>query len=223
MPKIDFLCLASSRRSSGRCVAGIDLATGAWVRPVPVHGGEFTQSACQTTLGRTVEPGDVVRLKLDQAAPLLHQPENWIIGGTVPWKALPYLTAAEWRSWMRKTVISVPDLFGSAGDRISMTDLKANPPGYSLAVVEPSDLTFLVTTSMSGNPQVRARFTVSGQYYDLVLTDLLWEAHIESKDLAYLTAADTDLATATHVFLCLSLAGGYQGSHFKLVAGILSA
>ena len=31
---MEFLCLANSRKPPARCVAGLDLATGMWLRPV---------------------------------------------------------------------------------------------------------------------------------------------------------------------------------------------
>ena len=37
------ICLASSWRPGGRCIAGIDPQTGAWVRPVPFHGGAIPE------------------------------------------------------------------------------------------------------------------------------------------------------------------------------------
>jgi hypothetical protein len=36
---VRILCLANSIREGGRCVAGIDYATGRWVRPVLLGGG----------------------------------------------------------------------------------------------------------------------------------------------------------------------------------------
>ncbi len=36
---VQILCLANSWRPGGRCVAGLDLETGHWIRPVPAFGG----------------------------------------------------------------------------------------------------------------------------------------------------------------------------------------
>ena len=43
------ICLANSWRPGGRCVAGIDCATGQWVRPVPFQGGAIREE--RTWLG----------------------------------------------------------------------------------------------------------------------------------------------------------------------------
>lgn len=39
---IRMICLANSRKIGGRCVAGIDVNTGEWVRPVRDNGGALT-------------------------------------------------------------------------------------------------------------------------------------------------------------------------------------
>ena len=58
------ICLANSWRDGGRCVAGIDGATGKWVRPVPHHGGAIPEE--RTWLkGRCIVPLDIVEMRLE--------------------------------------------------------------------------------------------------------------------------------------------------------------
>lgn len=85
---VDLLCLANSIKHRGRCVAGIDLNTGDWIR-----------SAASTTHGELhpehylLKPGgaprvlDVIRMPLERPLPLSHQPENWMISPE-PWQLL---------------------------------------------------------------------------------------------------------------------------------------
>jgi len=73
------ICLANSRRPGGRCVAGIDMDTGQWVRPVLKNHNGIPDSA--TLFGEhRLAPLDVIEVEL--AAPHLttkYQRENCII------------------------------------------------------------------------------------------------------------------------------------------------
>jgi hypothetical protein len=58
------ICLANSWRPGGRCVAGIDCATGKWVRPVPHRGGAIP--AERTWLGaQCLGLLDIVEIQLE--------------------------------------------------------------------------------------------------------------------------------------------------------------
>ena len=46
------LVLANSKKFNGRCIAGIDLDSGKWIRPVSnTEHGEFTGIECSVTVG----------------------------------------------------------------------------------------------------------------------------------------------------------------------------
>ena len=80
MTKADILCLANSWKSGGRCVAGIRMDDGSWIRPVSdTDDGELTPSQCTLDNQRQARPLDIVRLYLKEPAPRPHQPENWQI------------------------------------------------------------------------------------------------------------------------------------------------
>src|SRR5690349_16424769 len=48
---MQLICLANSWRPGGRCIAGIDRATGAWIRPVPAETDAIPETRC--TVGAT--------------------------------------------------------------------------------------------------------------------------------------------------------------------------
>lgn len=59
------ICLANSWRGGGRCVAGIDLDSGRWVRPIPPGDGPFF--AGMTLIdGRETVPLDIVEIQLGE-------------------------------------------------------------------------------------------------------------------------------------------------------------
>src|SRR3989304_6086843 len=62
---IRMICLANSRRDGGRCVAGIDVDSGRWIRPIPPKGGAIPEE--KTFLnGKLIAPLDVIELQLDE-------------------------------------------------------------------------------------------------------------------------------------------------------------
>jgi len=86
------ICLANSYKHGGRCIAGIELTSGKWVRPVP-----DTEAKAITEDVRLIdncEPGirDVIEIPLADPAPDDGcQPENvWIRPG--PWTRLDRIT-----------------------------------------------------------------------------------------------------------------------------------
>ena len=88
------LCLANSIREGGRCVAGIDYATGRWVRPVLLGGGPIPVE--RTFVGnKYLEPGDVVEIEVDQTpTPMPFQMENHVVYGR-PWRIVGYCAAGD--------------------------------------------------------------------------------------------------------------------------------
>jgi hypothetical protein len=58
------ICLANSRRDGGRCIAGIDMATGRWIRPIPPKGGAIQEEKTFLS-GNLITPLDIIELELD--------------------------------------------------------------------------------------------------------------------------------------------------------------
>lgn len=55
MPAVDVLCLAFSMKHGGRCVAGVRLDSGDWVRPVSAaEDGTLMPAACLLDVGRPI-------------------------------------------------------------------------------------------------------------------------------------------------------------------------
>ena len=86
--KVTFMCLANSRKLSGRCVAGIQTGGQGWIRVVSrSSSGTLSRSHYTLANGRQVALFDVVEADVDvveadvaEARPEPHQPENWVLG-----------------------------------------------------------------------------------------------------------------------------------------------
>jgi len=168
MPTVEMLCLANSAKHSGRCVAGVRLDTGAWVRPVSsAEDGPLTPPLCTLDAAREVRSLDVVQIELAQPRPERHQPENWVIGPN-PWKLIDELSPREAPEYVGGIVERGPELLGDRDDSVDFASIGPDGLGSSLALVRVGSPRFEV------NPwnKLRARFKVGDAYYDLSVTDL---------------------------------------------------
>jgi hypothetical protein len=82
---IKMVCLANSWCRGGRCIAGIDLDTGEWIRPITRHGGAFPEATLRFG-DHEIAPMDI--LEMDLAPPTMttkYQRENRVLNSRV-WK-----------------------------------------------------------------------------------------------------------------------------------------
>lgn len=166
---MDFVCLANSYKTGGRCVAGIDLATGRWIRPVSgQNSGELNRdSSLVFSSGPTryIKPFDVVDLGQPIACPNPGQPEN-VLRGEEQWRLKRIATAHEVLQFAQ------PDGQIFLGDygRISVSD--ANQIRKSLTLIRVQNPSFALRDNETlARQQLRGRFTFSGRHYDLSVTD----------------------------------------------------
>jgi hypothetical protein len=220
VPEFEILCLANSRKMGGRCVAGLT-ANGDWIRSVS-NDADGTLYRQHYLMGNGAEASilDVVQLRTTHPRPVPHQHENWEISGET-WSHRGRLAPDRAVAFLRQYAEAGPDLFGNRSDRVSYAYLVDHPAPASLALVESGDLEWHITSSISGKRQTRCRFTLQDATYDLSVTDPLWEARL--RDLPHgLHACDRGgMPAGAIVFLTISLGEPFQGSCFKLVAGIV--
>jgi hypothetical protein len=112
LPLKRIVCLANSRKMSGRCVAGYELADGRpgdWVRPVSSREHEEVALEEQRyENGDIPQLLDIIDIPLVAARPRLHQPENWLLNPNFYWDKvgrfevarLPSLLDAEGPLWI---------------------------------------------------------------------------------------------------------------------------
>jgi len=90
------ICLANSVRPGGSCMAGIDLQTGKWVRPVPDTRNRAITASMMLTEGKTLpEILDVLEIPLEDFGPDDGcQPENRLLK-LGKWKKVGRITAKD--------------------------------------------------------------------------------------------------------------------------------
>lgn len=122
MAPTEILCLANSKKLSGRCLAGLswpDLQT--WIRPVERtrEHGEVPSDRAQVNSPegrRFIRPLDVINVDLIERAPMQAQPENWILGSS-PITLVRTLDIAEVASRLRSVADTSSSVFDLGGSR----------------------------------------------------------------------------------------------------------
>ncbi len=116
------VCLANSYKHNERCIAGIDVETGKWVRPVSSREDRAITKAMRAISGKEPQILDVLEIPLENHGPdegcqpenRLLRPGQWrIVGRMKPEKLLEYCEDDSVVLHNRKDHIS-PDFFSAA-------------------------------------------------------------------------------------------------------------
>jgi hypothetical protein len=213
------VCLANSYKHQGRCIAGICLEDGSWIRP----RGKADDGALQPweyVLDDGSEPRllDIIEIELHFHLPTAYHPEDWRI---VPsrWRLLERPAhVARWKS-----VLEMSDkrntILGGYRDRIAVTEFKDKPVTSSLSLICPSEIYWWVREDR-GKRKTRALFHHNHVTYDFALTDPKWMEHLNLLPVGiYPHASFTKRTDKT--WLTISLSEDFYGWHYKLVAGVI--
>ena len=164
---MQLICLANSWRPGGRCIAGIDRATGAWIRPVPPDTDAIPEARCTTgeTALSLLDVFDVDVAMPRETPP--YQRENRVLQSG-RWQVRERAHAASLEPYVDD---SAP-IFHNTMDRVVAVALDQMPPRdwKSLQLVRPRQLRY----ERDGHDphRWRARFRDSaGTEYLLKLTD----------------------------------------------------
>jgi hypothetical protein len=236
-----FLCLAVSRRDGGACIAGIDIDTGEWIRPINArnHGAlwdfEVVVKDHRTGKLRTMAVLDVVHLRLGEPAGTHGQPENWTLHGSSATEPFHVLARAgeEPALVARLRDLAGNDgpfslIFGTSDNRVSHSVIENESIQRSLCLVRPKKLTWVRTTNSKNKPRIEGWFDFgerNTRFY-LPLTDIVWEPFLLQRTLK---ASSLDASQSpgmnenAELLLTVSLGDHFKetGYHYKLIAGVL--
>ena len=110
--KVQFICLANSRRESGRCIAGLLKAEAGWFRPINGGtGGPLFRRDYILEDGNIPELLDTIEVEVIEPKPEVYQPENWILESTT-WKLVNKINPTNAFQVLKNFVIPASDLFG---------------------------------------------------------------------------------------------------------------
>src|SRR5271165_2358978 len=160
MQQVQFICLAHSKKHSKRCVAGLRLDTGEWIRPVSKEEhGELSFSQVRLSDGGDPRNFDVISAVLEKHLPLKNQPENWRIQNS-PWRLICRPFPREHIALLRKTLLRNSILFGNTLDRVAYQEFETTPAKESLVLAKPSHARWTVKRTQSWKKQLRVTFNL---------------------------------------------------------------
>jgi len=214
----EIVCLANSRKYSGFCLAGKEISTGLWIRPVSrQENGQLSrrQIRCQDNL--LPQPLDVISVPLTTQAPHLYQKENFFIAERkkiIKNRILSFSELSNLCDDVPRLWINGYSSYNGVNDRIPLkpTDQK---PESSLLLIKPESLSIRVDEGYNSEKKIRAAFIFKGVSYKLVITDPIFEKKYISYKIGEYSIENKEL------FLCISLGEPYNGYCYKLVAGII--
>ena len=216
------ICLANSRKLSGRCVAGVEIVDGktaGWIRPVSDRENmEVSEWERQYENGRDPKVMDVMAIPLLRHKPWRHQTENWLLDpgyywrktGKVKWKHLAPLASVDYPLW-----IDGFSTYNGKNDQIPNSCAESLDDSLRLIHVNHITLRVFAPREAFGDAKrrVQARFEYMGTEYALWVTDPKYERR-------YLCMSDGsyDLRES---YMTISLVEPYRGHIYKLVAAII--
>jgi hypothetical protein len=219
------VCLANSYKHGGRCVAGICLEDGKWVR-LRGKDGDGSLAPHDYTLAEghgEVRVLDVFEAELHYAMPSDCHPEDWV---TAPcwWQLIERpCSVKNWRK-VADTVQSRGALLGGYGDRVWASTLRTRPAVASLALVCPTEIWWWVREDR-GKIKHRVLFRRDNVTYDLAVTDPRWLEQMRLLPAGIyphrLLAGEADRTWLT-ISLSEAFSPGEGGAaHFRIVAAVI--
>ncbi|QES42159.1 hypothetical protein DEJ49_15215 [Streptomyces venezuelae] len=214
----ELICLANSRKHLGRCIAGIDVESNAWVRPVSSRQThEVSAAERQYRDGTEPQILDVVSLRLLRPKRFGFQTENWILDpssqwvkkGRIGWGALCRLEQKTKRLWINSEDSSRK----GKNDRVAVEQefVLVN----SLKLIRVGSVTIEVDRPYDVNKEleVRAKFRHEGSTYILKVTDAVYEERFRALGVGSYELSES--------FLTVSLGEEFKGHFYKMVAAII--
>ena len=216
------ICLANSRKTTGRCVAGKEVIDGApadWIRPVSRRdSGELSEEERRYQNGQDPKLLDIIVVPCAEPRPHQFQQENHLIDDKYYWTKVG---EADWTQ-LQAALDNVPGVlwdntsssYNGQHDRV--IEATANTLTSSLRLIPVEDLVVEVLVEGAefgnGKRKVRGTFTLNGHSYRLAITDPI----VERK---YLAGNDGEFRIGRAI-LSISLGEPYGGYAYKLIAGV---
>ena len=220
MGAIEIICLANSRKTSGRCIAGKIIQSNQWIRPVSSRNTEeISEQERRYKNGQMPKLLDIIRIPVKEPRPNLFQTENYLIDNSYCWEKL-----GSFDGRLDALLDYPPDLWGTGcssyqrlNDRFPVQ--QCNNYSQSLFLIKPESLIIIVRTEGEefDNPRrkVRASFRYNQQEY-------LWPVTDPDVEKQYLSGNNGKFPLeATQYYLCVSVGLPYEGYCYKFVASII--
>ena len=223
MPTIKrIICLANSRKPSGRCIAGrelLDDQPAGWIRPVSAREHEeVSEREREYQNGEDPHVLDVIDVPVLEARPGTFQSENWLLDPDYYWSKVSRLDASDLGNCVDNEGplwLNISSTIAGLNNRIPVDQANELTSSLTLIHVPAVRISVFSPGAAFGNPKrrVQAEFKLGSDDYWLRVTDPIYERR-------YL-AQDNGEYTLGPCYLTVSLGEPYEGYAYKLVAAII--
>jgi len=215
------VCLANSYKHGGRCVAGVCVEDGSWVRlRGKAEDGALEPAEYLLDDGSEARLLDAIEVELHYALPSDWHPEDWVIA-QVPWRLADRPVGKE--QWEKlaacRSDAKAKAILRDHRDRVAAWELKYRPMQASLALVRPKEIWWWVRPA-GATRKYRAVFRRGDVSYDFAVTDPRWLERLNLLPPGIYPHA-TFVDEGTETWLTVSLSEAFFGWHYKLVAGVI--
>jgi len=200
--KVNLLLLANSKKMGGRCIAGIDVETGNWIRPVPDNHLRAVPNFMTEIAGNNLIPGDLIQIDVGKPIPLPHHPEDVELIGSI--SLIKKRALLDFASLISAELAKPNQLLESPQDKFYANEVITSPMQNSLAITLGRKIKFFENEYASN----RVRFDRGDTTWSLAQTD----------------DKRSNLDPLAEALICISLAELLEkkNAHYKLAAGIIS-
>ena len=215
------VCLANSRKRSGRCIAGKEWdggQPGGWVRPVSDRENqEVSEYERQYEDGRDPRVLDVLNVPVLEHNPQRVQCENWLLDAGFYWEKVDTLRWAE----LARFVDTVEPLWNGGehtlhGRNDKISGSTANLPKNSLRLIQVEQFklsVFKTRTHQGVRRRVQGCFSHAGEDYKIWVTD-------PQHERMYLAKSD-GVHEVGGAFLTISIGDLFEDAYYKLIAAVI--
>jgi hypothetical protein len=166
MAFVDIICLANSRKYNARCVAGKDVKTSKFIRPISqTITGELSDNHIRLSNGSLPGIFDIIRVSIGNLHKTYYHPEDYYITGEI-WEKLSVYNQGE----IDKLIDNPSSLWinsnNNINDRIEIGQLKASPIETSLYFIKVRQIKIT-----KNNESFKGEFVYNNTTYKLSITD----------------------------------------------------
>ena len=213
------VCLANSYKHGGRCIAGIDVDSGAWIR-LCGKSPDGALSPAEYMLADGSEPRllDLIEVELHYALPSVAHPEDWQIA-PVRWSLIQRPASPAHLQKLAAAADKSNTILRGYRDRMTTDEIQQKPMQASLTFISPSHIHWWIRGADSKR-KYRALFRRHHVTYDYAVTDPRWLERLNLMPAGIYPHSNFADPTA-ETWLTISLSEAFRGWHYKLVAAVI--
>lgn len=216
------VCLANSRKLSGRCVAGKEISdSSSWIRPISDRETEeVSWDERHYKDGSDPSVLDVIDIPMLAARPDGCQRENWLLDPEYYWtrvRRFPESDLDQLLDPVERLWIDGASTSNGQNDKILRSQESALQSSLRFVRVDGLALSVFAPGADFGNRKrrVQGKFKYAGNPYRLWVTDPVVEK-------SYLKKGDGEYKLGA-CYMTISLGEPYRGARYKLIAAIIPA